>query len=58
MDKAVDRTLESMPDTFNIKPFLLGNRAEVKDIMITEYNEEEEMAKLRKEYYGWARRRP
>ena len=30
-----------MPDDFLIKKFILANRAEVKDMCLTEYNEEE-----------------
>lgn len=49
LDSAVDRALRAMPDHFLIKPFLLGNRAEVKSMLITEYNEQKEFEKERRE---------
>ena len=38
-----------MPDDFLIKPFLLANRAEVKNMCITEYDEERTRAEQREE---------
>lgn len=49
LDSAVDGALDSMPDDFVIKPFLIGHRAEVKNMLLTEYNEEKVMEKERKE---------
>ena len=49
LDKAVDRALEEMPDDFVIKQFLLMNRAEVKRMCITEYDEEKTLAYIREE---------
>lgn len=49
LDSAVDKALDQMPDDFAIKPFLLGNRAEVKSMLLTEYNEQKEFAKERKD---------
>lgn len=49
LDAAVDKALSEMSDDFAIKPFLLGNRAEVKSMLITEYNEQKEFAKERKD---------
>jgi hypothetical protein len=49
LDAAVDAALEEMPDSFLIKPFLLENRAEVKNMFLTEYNEEKVMEKEREE---------
>lgn len=49
LDAAVDNALQEMSDSFSIKSFLLGNRAEVKSMLITEYNEQKEFAKERQE---------
>lgn len=40
LDVAVDRTIDEMPGDFLIRNFLVGNRAEVKLMFLTEYNEE------------------
>ena len=55
LDAAVDAALEEMPDTFLIKPFLLENRAEVKSMSLTEYNEEKTLKKEREEGIDQAR---
>ena len=49
LDVAVDASLDEMQDEFVIKPFLLENRAEVKNMFLTEYNEEKVMEKERQE---------
>ena len=49
LDAGVDAALEEMPDSFLIKPFLLENRAEVKSMFLTEYNEEKTLKKEREE---------
>ncbi len=49
IDSAVDKALDNMPEDYVIKPFLMGNRAEVRDMCITEYNEAETMRMLRQE---------
>lgn len=49
IDSAVDKALDNMPEDYVIKPFLMGNRAEVQDMCITEYNEAETMRMLRQE---------
>lgn len=49
LDAAVDASLDEMPDSFVIKSFLIGNRAEVKSMLLTEYNEEKVMQKERQE---------
>ena len=49
LDAAVDAALDEMPDDFEIKGFLLGNRAEVKSMFLTEYNEEKVLEQERKE---------
>ena len=35
LETAIDRTLDSMPDSFLIKPFLEQHRAEVKNMPLT-----------------------
>ncbi len=47
---AVDVALDQMPEDFAIRQFLLDNRAEVKDVFLTEYNEQKTMAAFRDEY--------
>ena len=49
LDAAVDTALDEMPDAFVIKPFILENKAEVKSMFLTEYNEEKVMEKERQE---------
>lgn len=49
LDAAVDAVLDEMPHEFVIKIFLLENRAEVKNMFLTEYNEEKVMEKERQE---------
>ncbi len=39
IEEAVDRAIVEMPEDFVIRQFLIGHRAEVKDMCITEYNE-------------------
>ncbi|OPZ22275.1 MAG: hypothetical protein BWZ04_00222 [Firmicutes bacterium ADurb.BinA205] len=50
IELAVDMTLDNMPEDFVIRQFLLDNRAEVKDVFLTEYNEQKTMAAFRDEY--------
>ena len=40
---AIDQAILAMPDDFVIKPFLEAHRAEVKGMLLTEYNETEAM---------------
>ena len=40
---AIDLAISEMPDSFVIKPFLVAHRAEVKGMLLTEYNEAEQM---------------
>ncbi len=49
IDTAVDRAIDSMPKDYVIRSFLIGNRAEVCDMCITEYNEAETMRMIREE---------
>ena len=49
IEDAVDRALNEMPQEYEIRPFLMGNRAEVKNMCITEYNEAETMQMFKEE---------
>ena len=51
LDAAVDAALDEMPNEYVIKSFLMENRAEVKSMFLTEYNEEKVMEKERQEGY-------
>ena len=51
LDAAVDKTIDDMPDDFMIKSFLVANRAEVKQMFLTEYNEEKMLELEGKEKY-------
>ena len=46
---AIDRTIDSIPDDFVIKPYLVVHRAEVKGMLLTEYNEAETMELFKEE---------
>ncbi len=43
MSSAIDKAISSMPKDYLIKPFLEAHRAEVKGMLLTEYNEAEQM---------------
>lgn len=47
--EAIDAALEELPDDSLIKPFLLANKAEVKRMCITEYDEARTFAEQRAE---------
>ena len=49
IEDAVDKAIQDMPENFEIQEFLIGHRAEVKDMCITEYNEAETMQMIREE---------
>ena len=49
LEKAVDTTIDEMPETCLIRECLIENRAEVKNMCITEYNEEETMRMFKEE---------
>ena len=49
LDAAVDAALDEMPNEYVIRTFLMENRAEVKSMFLTEYNEEKIMEKERQE---------
>lgn len=48
-EEAIDIALTEMPDDFIIKLFLIANRAEVKRMCITEYDESRTLAEQREE---------
>ena len=50
IETAVDTALDDMSEDFEIRAFLVENRAEVKSMCITEYNEEETMKLFREEW--------
>lgn len=43
IEEAVDQAINELPEDFEIRTFLVGHRAEVKSMCITEYNEAETM---------------
>ena len=43
VSSAIDQAITAMPDEYVIKPFLEAHRAEVKGMLLTEYNEAEAM---------------
>ena len=49
LDAAVDAAISEMPDDFVIKPFLLKNKAEVKNMFLTEYDEKKVLEMEREE---------
>lgn len=49
LEKSIDMVLDETPDDFLIKTFLVSNKAEVKRMCITEYDEEKTLNKIRKE---------
>lgn len=50
LEAAIDRTIDAMPGDFLTKPFLEAHRAEVKNMLLTEYNEAETLELFKKEY--------
>ena len=49
LEEAVDIALDELPDDSIIKPFLIANKAEVKYMCITEYDEERTLAETKAE---------
>ena len=49
LSEAVHAALSSMPDSYILKPFLMSHKAEVYGMLLTEYNEEEVMAMLKRD---------
>lgn len=50
--EAVNRALNEMPDEFELKSYLLAHKAEVTDMCITEYNEEETLKAIGEEKFA------
>lgn len=44
--QSIDGAIQEMPDDYEIKDIIIRHRAEVKGMILTEYNEEEEMRKI------------
>ena len=53
--EAVEHTLDEMPNEFSLKSYLLINKAEVTDMCITEYNEEETLQAIGNEKFAEGR---
>ena len=49
LDATVDAAISEMPDEYAIKPFLVENRAEVKNMFLTEYDEKKVLEMEREE---------
>ena len=49
LDAAVDAAIEEMPEDFVIRAFLLQNKAEVKGMFLTEYDQDKVLAQERRE---------
>ena len=49
IEGAIDEAINCIPEYFEIRQFLIGHRAEVKDMCITEYNEAETLQMIREE---------
>ncbi len=49
LEAAVDKVIDEMPEGFQIKRFIMSNRAEVKNMCLTEYNEAETMQRFKEE---------
>ena len=57
LEAAIDVAIEEMPDEFAIKEFLLLNKAEVKGMFLTEYDQDRVLAQERREAINEDRRR-
>ena len=51
IEPAVDKALEDMPPEYEIRDYLIANKSEVRNMCITEYNEEETLQIARKSLY-------
>ena len=49
IEQVIDKAISDMPEDFEIKPFLMAHRAEVKGMLLTEYNEAATMELFREE---------
>ena len=57
LEEAVDEAISEMSDNFLIKKFLLANKAEVKGMFLTEWDQEKVLAQERKETENIVRER-
>lgn len=57
LEAAIDAAIEEMPNDFAIKRFLLQNKAEVKGMFLTEYDQDKVLAQERCEAINEDRRR-
>lgn len=57
LEAAIDAAINEMPDEFAIKEFLLQNKAEVKGMFLTEYDQDKVLAQERCEAINEDRRR-
>ena len=57
LEAAIDAAINEMPDEFLIKKFLLLNKAEVKGMFLTEYDQDKVLARERQEGINEDRRR-
>ena len=55
LERAIDLALAELPDDSLIKPFLIRNRAEVKSMFITEYDEQRAFAEQKAEGFAEGR---
>ena len=49
LEAAIDAAIDEMPDDFSIKRFLLQNKAEVKGMFLTEYDQEKVLEQARRD---------
>ena len=49
IEEAVDQALRAMPESFGIRKYLISNRAEVKDMLLTKYDEAKYMEMFKEE---------
>ena len=49
LEAAIDKAIDKMPNNFAIKKFLLMNKAEVKGMFLTEYDQEKVLSQERQE---------
>ena len=56
LNAAVDMAVDSMPDDYVLKAFLLEHRAEIKEMFLEDFNEESFRREIREEAYEDARK--
>ena len=49
LEAAIDAAIDEMPDDFSIKKFLMMNKAEVKGMFLTEYDQEKVLLQERRD---------